>query len=174
MLRLRPTAISLTPNDIHLTHERIQARRQVTSRANRRVQVRRGPERSRDEAIIERIPDLQPQRAEHHSSEDFSDTESDASKTFRHRSYTDSDSSVDNAHDLSLISHQQTTRPESVLASSRDPYISLQLDGHFDTDYSFIGPLTTATSAPTSRQHASLLPPESTNLLVVYANFDSD
>jgi len=170
MLRLRPTAISLTPNDIHLAHERIETRRRVTLRVNRRVQVRRGPERSRDEAIIEQIPSLQPRRAEHHSSEDFSDN-SDAWKTFRHRSLTDSNSSDDSTHDLSLISHQQTTRPESVLASNRDLYIPLQFDGHFDTDCNSINPLATTTSAPASHQLACLLPPESTNLLVVFAHF---
>jgi hypothetical protein len=170
MLRLRPTTISLTPNDIHLAHERIDSKRRATVRANRRVQVRRGPERSRDEAIIEQISSLQPRRAEHYSSEDFSDY-SDASKIFRHRSLTDSNSSDDSAHDLGLISHQQTTRPKSVLASNRDPYIPLQLDGHFETDCNFIGPLTTATSASPSRQLACLLPPESTNLLVVLRTF---
>jgi hypothetical protein len=204
MLRLRPTAISLTPNDIQFSQERVEARRRATLRDNGRVKVRRGPERSRDEAItpFERIQRLQPpRRAEHISdSEDFSDTSaSDASKpqptftdTFRHRVLTESSSQPidyidDNAHDPSLVSHQQT-RPELVLASNRDPqgglpepYIpSLQLDGHFDTDNSqLLGPLDNSPSsqpidtASSSRQLDNcLLPPDSTNVLVVFAFFE--
>jgi hypothetical protein len=198
MLRLRPTAISLTLNDLQLARERIDIRRRETFRNNGRVKVRRGPERSRDEAVTqcERVL-IQPRRAEHQSSEASDDDDASrpqpGSHTIRYRSPTEDSSDYTDdsyAHDPSLISYQQTTRPKLVLASQKDPhsgrpepYIpSLQLDGHFDTDSSqLLGPLdsapcsaATAAASALSRQPACSPSPDSTNLLIVFLRYFSN
>lgn len=120
MLRLRPTAIGLTPHDIQIAHERLAARV-----FRERIQVCRGPERSRDEAIVSRTTHLQaPRQAEiSESDDDCSSDSSNASKpqpqpaTLRHRSLTVSDNS--STSDEYLCPHdddpyQQTNRPELV------------------------------------------------------------
>lgn len=119
MLRLRPTAISLTPNDIQIANERLAARA-----FRERIQVRRGPGRSRDEAIVERTIRLQaPRQAEISDSDDdfLSDTSYESKPqpaTLRHRSLTVSDDS--STIDEYLSPHddgpcqQTTTRPELV------------------------------------------------------------
>lgn len=172
MLRLRPTTIGLTLDDIQLAQERVEARKRAAFRHSGRVKVRRGPERSRDEAItpFERIPSLQaPRRAEHISdSEDFSDTSaSDASKP---RPGLTGDEPPD-PHVTSQQYQRQQTRPGLVLASQNpqsillEPYInSLQFDGHFDTASSTSFELATCSLQP------SLLLPDLTDLLVVFVH----
>ncbi|QDS67758.1 hypothetical protein FKW77_006274 [Venturia effusa] len=117
MLRLRPTAINLTPNDIQIANERLAARI-----FHERIQVRRGAERSRDEAIVLRTTRLQaPRQAEISESDDddLSDTSSESKPqpaTLRHRTLAVSDDSSSSDEYLSPHddgTYQQTTRPDS-------------------------------------------------------------
>jgi len=119
MLRLRPTAISLTPNDIQIASERLAARAFRES-----IQVCRGPGRSRDEAVVSRTTQLQaPRQAEISDSDDdcLSDA-SNASKlqpaTLRRRSVAASNDSTTSDEHLCPHDddpyHQTTSRPEPV------------------------------------------------------------
>jgi len=64
MLRLRPTEISMTLNDVHQSTVRVATVRVATNRAVGKARIRQGPERSRDEGMrgLGRGPNLHPPR----------------------------------------------------------------------------------------------------------------
>jgi hypothetical protein len=73
MIRLNPTEITLTPADIEETRQRMERRRvtnpptapsaQVHYRRPPGARIRRGAQRSRDDAVAVHLPVLQPQEA---------------------------------------------------------------------------------------------------------------